>query len=79
MTFKEYDKRPIFLDMEIQRAVSHSRNQQVLSEIDTVIHWESIEKIAQENYPVGQSEFENKTYSPYPYMVFYIKNKLLFL
>lgn len=64
MAFKEYDKSPTFLDMEIQRAVTHSRNQQVLSEIDAVINWEYIEKIVQENYPVGQSEFGNKAYSP---------------
>jgi len=64
MAFKEYDKSPTFLDMEIQRAVTHSRNQQVLSEIDAVINWESIEKIVQENYPVGQSEFGNKAYPP---------------
>jgi transposase, IS5 family len=64
MAFKEYDKNPTFLDMEIQRAVTHSRNQQVLSEIDAVINWESIEKIVQENYPVGQSEFGNKAYPP---------------
>ena len=45
MAFKEYDKSPTFLDMEIQRAVTHSRNQQVLAEIDAVIHWDPIEKI----------------------------------
>jgi IS5 family transposase len=64
MAFKEYDKRPTFLDMEIQRAVTHSRNQQVLSEIDAVINWDPIEKIVQENYPVGQSDFGNKAYPP---------------
>jgi len=64
MAFKKYDKNPTFLDMEIQRAVTPSRNQQVPSEIDAVINWESIEKIVQENYPVGQSEFGNKAYPP---------------
>jgi Transposase domain (DUF772) len=64
MVFKEYDKEPTFLDMEIQRAVTHSRNQQVLSEIDAVINWDPIEKIVQENYPVGQSDFGNKAYPP---------------
>ena len=64
MAFKEYDTNPTFLDMEIQRAVTHSRNQQVLSEIDAVINWEPIEEIVQENYPVGQSEFGNKAYPP---------------
>jgi len=42
--------------MGIQRAVTHSRNQQDLSEIDATINWEPIEKIVQENYAVGQSE-----------------------
>lgn len=64
MAFKEYDTNPTFLDMEIQRAVSHSRNRQVLSEIDAVINWEPIEKIVHENYPVGQSEYGNKAYPP---------------
>jgi IS5 family transposase len=64
MAFKEYDKRPTFLDMEIQRAVTHSRNQQVLSEIGAVINWDPIEKIVQEHYPVGQSDFGNKAYPP---------------
>ena len=64
MAFKEYDKSPTFLDMEIQRAVTHSRNRQVLSEIDAVINWDPIEKIVQEGYPVGQSEFGNKAYPP---------------
>ena len=49
MAFKEYDTKPTFLDMEIQRAVTHSRNQQVLSEIDAVINWDPIEMIVQEN------------------------------
>jgi transposase, IS5 family len=64
MAFKEYDKNPTFLDMEIQRAVTHSRNRQVTSEIDAIINWASIEKIVQENYPVGQSECGNKAYPP---------------
>lgn len=54
MAFKEYDRNPTFLDMEIQRAVTHSRNLQVLSEIDAVITWEPIEKILLEHYPVGR-------------------------
>ena len=64
MAFKEYDRKPTFLDMEIQRAVSHPRNKQSLSEIDATINWEPIEKIVMENYPVGQSEFGNKAYPP---------------
>jgi len=64
MTFKEYDKSPSFLDMEIQRDAIHSKNQQVLSEIDAVINWEPIEKIAEGNYLLGQSEFGNNAYSP---------------
>ena len=43
MAFKEYDKTPTFLDMEIQRAVSHPRNKQSLFEIDATINWEPIE------------------------------------
>ena len=64
MSFKEYDNKPTFLDMEIQRAVSHPRNKQSLSEIDATINWEPIEKIVEENYPVGQSELGNKAYPP---------------
>lgn len=64
MAFKEYDKNPTFLDMEIQRAISHPRNKQSLSEIDATINWEPIEKIVNENYPVGQSELGNKAYPP---------------
>jgi IS5 family transposase len=64
MASKEYDKKPTFLDMEIQRAVTHLRNQQVLSEIDAAINWDPIENIVQENYPVGQSDFGNKAYPP---------------
>ena len=52
MAFKEYDKNPTFLDMEIQRAVSHPRNKQSLSEIDATINWKPIENIVMENYPV---------------------------
>lgn len=57
MAFKEYDRNPTFLDMEIQKAVSHPRNKQSLSGIDATINWEPIEKLVMENYPVGQSEF----------------------
>lgn len=64
MAFKEYDRKPTFLDMEIQRAVSHPRNKQSLSEIDATINWEPIEKLVMENYPVGQSELGNKAYPP---------------
>ena len=64
MAFKEYDKQPTFLDMEIQRAVSHPRNKQSLSEIDATINWDPIEKIVEDHYPVGQSEFGNKAYPP---------------
>jgi hypothetical protein len=62
MAFKAYDRNPAFLDMEIQKAVSHPRNKQSLSEIDATINWEPIEKIVMENYPVGQSELGNKAY-----------------
>jgi len=57
-------KTPTFLDMEIQRPVSHPRNKQSLSEIDATINWVPIEKIVNENYPVGQSESGNKAYPP---------------
>lgn len=63
MAFKDYDRPPTFLDMEMQRAL-HPRNQQVLPEIDRNINWESIEEIVTDNYPVGQSEFGNKAYPP---------------
>jgi len=64
MAFKDYDRKPTFLDMEIQRAVSHPRNKQSLPEIDATINWEPIEKIVEENYPVGQSVLGNKAYPP---------------
>ena len=62
--FKEYDKNPTFLDREKQRAVSHPRNKQSLSEIDATVNWGPVEKIVNENYPVGQSELGNKAYPP---------------
>jgi IS5 family transposase len=66
MAFKEYDRKPTFLDMELQRAFgqAQSRTQQSLTEIDKIINWTSIEKIVTENYPVGQSEYGNKAYPP---------------
>jgi len=66
MAFKEYDRKPSFLDMELQRAFgqAQSRTQQSLTEIDKIINWRSIEKIVTENYPVGQSEYGNKAYPP---------------
>lgn len=64
MAFKEYNQKPTFLDMEIQRAVGHPRNKQTLSEIDGTINWVPISKIVEESYPVGQSEFGNKAYPP---------------
>ena len=66
MAFKEYDRKPSFLDMELQRAFGQgqSRTQQSLTEIDKIINWRSIEKIVTENYPVGQSEYGNKAYPP---------------
>ena len=64
MAFKEYDRKPTFLDMEIQRGFENSRNRQILPEIDETIHWEPLEKIAAEHYPVGQSESGNKPIHP---------------
>ena len=43
MAFKEYDRKPTFLDMEIQRGFENSRNRQILSEIDETIHWEPLD------------------------------------
>jgi hypothetical protein len=54
MGFKECDRKPTFLDMEIQRGFENSRDRQILSEIDETIHWEPLEKIVAEYYPVGQ-------------------------
>ena len=54
MAFKEYDRKPTFLDMEIQRGFENSRNRQILPEINETIHWEPLEKIVAEYYPVGQ-------------------------
>jgi hypothetical protein len=54
MAFKEYDQKPTFLDMEIQRGFENSRNRQILSEIDETTHWEPLEKMVAEHYPVGQ-------------------------
>jgi IS5 family transposase len=64
MAFKEYDRKPTFLDMEIQRGYEHPRNRQILPEINKIINWEPVEKIVTENYPVGQSELGNKAYPP---------------
>ena len=64
MAFKAYNRTTTFLNMEIQRAVSHPRNKQSLSKIDATICWEPIEKIVMGNYPVGQSESVNKAYPP---------------
>jgi hypothetical protein len=41
LAFKEYDLKPTFLDMEIQRGFENSRNRQILPEIDEIIHWGS--------------------------------------
>lgn len=64
MAFKEYDRKPTFLDMEIQRGFENSRNRQILPEIDKTIDWDPLEKIVAEHYPVGQSESGNKAYPP---------------
>ena len=64
MAFKEYDRKPTFLDMEIQRGFEQPRNRQILPEIDKIIKWEPLEKIVTENYPVGQSDSGNKAYPP---------------
>lgn len=48
----------------MQRTVTLSMKPQVLSEIDAVINWEPIEKIVQENYSVGQSDYGIKIYQP---------------
>jgi len=62
MAFNEYNRKPTFLDMEIQRGFENSRTRQILPEIDETIRWEPLEKIVAEHYPVGQSESGNKAY-----------------
>lgn len=64
MSFKEYDYKPGFLDIELSNVISKSRTHQFLSDVDSCIDWESLEKIVKPNYPVGQSEYGNKAYPP---------------
>jgi IS5 family transposase len=64
MAFKEYDRKPTFLDMELQRSFGHSRTQHFLTEVNEVISWEPLERLVTEKYPVGHSEYGNKAYPP---------------
>jgi IS5 family transposase len=64
MAFKEYDKKPTFLDIELQRSFGHSRTQQFLTEVNETICWEPLEKLVTDKYPVGQSDYGNKAYPP---------------
>ena len=66
MAFKNYDRNPTFLDLELQGAFgqAQSRTKQSLTEIDNIVNWVPIEHIVTEHYPVGQSEYGNKAYPP---------------
>jgi IS5 family transposase len=64
MAFKDYDRKPTFLDLELQRSFGHSRTQQFLTEVNETISWDALDKLVTENYPVGQSEYGNKAYPP---------------
>ena len=64
MAFKEYNKQPTFLDIELQRSFGHSRTQQFLIEVNETICWEPLEKLVTDKYPVGQSDYGNKAYPP---------------
>ncbi len=64
MAFKDYDRKPTFLDLELQSSFGHSRAQQFLKEVNETISWEPLDELVTENYPVGQSEYGNKAYPP---------------
>ncbi len=64
MAFKEYDKKPTFMDIELQRSFGHSRTQHFLTEVNETICWEPLERLVTEHYPVGHSDYGNKAYPP---------------
>jgi len=64
MAFKEYNRRPSFLEIELSSVMGKSRKQQLLSEIDSNIDWEPIESMIISRYPVGHSIYGNKAYLP---------------
>jgi len=64
MSFKRYDRRPSFLDIELSNVIGKSRTHQFLSEVDSCIDWEPLEEIVTSNYPVGQSVYGNSAYPP---------------
>ena len=64
MAFKEYDHRPSFLDIELSNIIGKSRTHKFLSEVDSYIDWEPLERVVTSNYPVGQSEYGNRAYPP---------------
>jgi hypothetical protein len=64
MAFKEYDTKPTFLDIILQRSFGHSQSQQFLTEVNEPIYWDTLEKLVTEHYPVGQSDYGNKAYPP---------------
>jgi IS5 family transposase len=64
MAFKNYNRNPGFLDLELERTFGRSRTQQLLKEIDGHIDWEPIDVLITEHYPVGQSTYGNKAYPP---------------
>ena len=55
MAFKEYSRRPSFLEIELSSVMGKSRTQQLLSEIDSNINWAPIEAMITSRYPVGHS------------------------
>jgi len=64
MAFKQYDRRPSFLDIELSNVIGKSRTHKFLSEVDSCIDWDPLEEIVTSNYPVGQSEYGNSAYPP---------------
>jgi IS5 family transposase len=64
MAFKEYKRRPSFLEIELSSVMGKSRTHQLLSEIDANIDWEPIESMITSRYPVGRSIYGNKAYPP---------------
>lgn len=64
MAFKEYNRRPSFLEIELSNVIGKSRTHQLLSEIDSNIDWEPIESMITSRYPVGHSIYGNKAYPP---------------
>lgn len=64
MSFKQYDRRPSFLDIELSNIIGKSRTHKFLSDVDSCIDWDPLEEIVTSNYPVGQSVYGNSAYPP---------------